>query len=356
MTPSNDPGRTVATRETSSGEAGALQTIHLIGRFDTRDPNGPRFGWPGSQIRARFSGTGATLRLRDSGADQLSVSIDGAPPFVIKTSTGSEVYSLATGLVDGEHDVVITKRTETFVGTAQLLDIRSTEGRPLVPTPRPLPRHIELIGDSITCGYGIHGANGSCSFSADTEDASASYAQLTATALQATHAAIAWSGIGVYRDYNGSTTDQMPVRFLRTLGDDASSRWDFSVVPDVVVVSLGTNDFARGDPGPAFETAYERFLADVRSKYPTAPILVALSPMLTASFPGAMSTRTTAAARLEAVVAARASAGDAKVSYFEFDEQNGAADGYGCGYHPGLTTHQKMSAKLVEAIKSVTGW
>lgn len=344
-----------SSRNVRDGDA-TLEAIHFIGRFDTRDPKGPRFAWPGSQIRTRFSGTGAMLELRDSGTDQLSVSVDGATPSVIKTRVGTDRYPIATGLPDGEHDLVITKRTETFVGTAQLLGITSTEGRPLVPTPKPFTRHIELIGDSITCGYGIHGADGSCKFSVDTEDESASYAQLTAAALDASHTAIAWSGIGMYRDYGGATKDQMPVRFFRTLGDDANSTWSFTVLPDVVVVNLGTNDFAKGDPGPAFEAAYERFLSDLRTKIPAAPIIVALSPMFRDTFPVEQSIRRKAAARLKAIVAARTSKGDAKVSYFEFDEQHGGADGYACDFHPSQTTHEKMSAKLVTEIKTLMRW
>lgn len=332
-----------------------LSTLHFVGRFDTRDAAGPRFEWPGSQVRARFSGTGATLHMRDArGTNRFRVSVDGAAPVVI-TMSGGDRYPLATGLPDGKHDVVITKITESFVGSAQLFDITSTEGRPLVPTPPPFARNIEFIGDSITCGYGDddhgpHGADGQCSFSPATEDESLTYATRAAAALDAGHTAIAWSGIGVYRSYDGSTTDQMPILWRRALADDATSAWDFRVIPDVVVINLGTNDFAHGDPGAPFVTAYVGFLADIRSKYPAARIIATLSPMITD-----ITIRTPAAQAIHNAVETRNDAGDANVTYFEFDPQL-ASDGYGCDFHPSVTTHQKMSKKLVPVIKALTGW
>src|SRR5207253_1331322 len=72
-----------------------------------------------------------------------------------------------------------------------------------------------------------------------------------------------------------------PLLWERTLAEDASSRWPFPAPPpDVVVVNLGTNDFWKGDPGPSFETAYTAFLVKIRARYPAAPIIAALGPLL----------------------------------------------------------------------------
>jgi hypothetical protein len=91
--------------------------------------------------------------------------------------------------------------------------------------------------------------------------------------------------------------------------------------------------------------------------YPAAQIIVALSPMITDTFPVGAMMRTKAAGRLQTIVAARTTAGDSKVSYFEFDDQNATpADGFGCDFHPSLTTNQKMSAKLVPVIRTLKSW
>jgi lysophospholipase L1-like esterase len=344
----------------ASGEAApALATLHYVGRFDRRDPTGPRFNWPGAEIRTRFSGTAATIHLADSGGDRFWVSVDGAAPSALTAAAGLNGYVIARDLADGEHDVVVSKRTEASVGMAQFIDLVSAENRPLVPTAEPFRRKIEFVGDSITCGYGTRPTDGTtdgtCPFSAESEDETTTYAALAATVLRAARTVIAWSGIGVYRDFEGSTTEQMPVRWRRTLADDPTSEWDFSVVPDVVIVNLGTNDFHAGDPGTPFESAYATFLAAIRDEYSSAAIIATLSPMLTDSYPAGATSRTTARARIQSVVRARNAAGDARVSYFEFDEQQ-ASDGYACDFHPSMTTHQKMSAKLVPVIQSLTGW
>jgi lysophospholipase L1-like esterase len=347
-------------RPGTSGETRpALAMLHYTGRFDRRDPIGPRFNWPGAQVRTRFSGTAATILLADTGGDRFSVSVDGAAPTLLTAVAGVNGYVIARDLADGEHDVVVSKRTEASVGKAQFIDLVSAENRPLVPTAEPFKRYIEFIGDSITCGYGVRPANGSadgtCGFSAESEDETTTYAALAAAELRAAHTVIAWSGIGVYRDVHGSTTEQMPIRWRRTLADDPTSEWSFSVVPEVVIVNLGTNDFHAADPGSAFENAYTVFLAAIRGEYSSAAIVAAVSPMLTDRFPAGARLRAKARARIQSVVRARNAAGDAGVFYFEFDEQQ-ASDGYACDSHPSITTHQKMSAKLVPVIRSLTGW
>lgn len=333
-------------------DEGPKAEMHFIGRFDNRDPLGPRFSWAGSRIRTRFDGTGVAIKLSEISGngdpDRLDVSIDGAPSTLLVTTSGITTYPLASGLSDGEHDLEITKRTEPSVGTLQLLALESTEKRPLVPTSAPAKRFIEFIGDSITCGYGVLGTS-PCTFTASTEDESVAYGARTAAALDADHAAISWSGIGVWRDYSGSTVDQMPTRFLRTLPADSTSVWDFEYVPDVVVVNLGTNDFAKSDPGASYQTAMTNFVTLLRSKYPSAPIILTVSSMMAGDH------RASERALLQAVIAARAQAGDSNVSFFEFDQQLDA-DGYGCDYHPNVTTQQKGATKLADYIRSITGW
>jgi lysophospholipase L1-like esterase len=326
--------------------------VHLLGRF-TSEAN-PRFEWPGSTITARISGTSITVRLDDGdgGNDRFEVWIDGAQqaPLVAQAG-GAHDYALATGLANGPHDVVIERRTESFFGATTYLGFPNAT---FVPTPGP-SRWIEFVGDSITCGYGVLGPDQSSCFSNDTEAESRGWASLTARQLGAAHSAIAYSGKGVIRNGDGSTTDLVPALYERTLADEPAA-WDFGAyAPDVVVVDLGTNDFAKGDPGPAFVTGYTQFVAAIRAHHPNAWIVVAQSPMLSDGYPQGAMQRTKSAAYLQQVVAARNGTGDAKVVYLEIAEQD-PNDGYACDYHPSATTHMKMAAQLVAEIKSITGW
>jgi lysophospholipase L1-like esterase len=332
------------------GKPVALAPYHLEGRVDRRDPDGPRFGWPGSRLRARFTGTGLSLVLADRGTSHYDVSIDGASTGVLIVTGSARPYEVAAGLAPGVHDVVVTKRTETFLGVTQLQGIVPAPGGAIVPSPVWTGVRMEIIGDSISCGYGVLGTDAFCPFSADTEAETEAWGALAARELSAAHTTIAWSGLGLYRNYDGVTTDTMPLLYGRAIGDDPESTWDHSFVPDVVVVALGTNDFAggKGDPGSVFETTYVAFLEELRSIHPKAHLAVATSPMLSGNNRAKLLEYATAA------VAARVNAGDANVSLVDLDEQR-ELDGYGCNHHPNVVTQRKMAAKLVAHLRARLG-
>lgn len=361
--PAGDGGTQGADVTKPTDDAGdgapAVKTApyHVIGRFDGSDAAGPRLSWSGTRVRAKFKGTGLTMQVKDSGADQMEVVIDGAAPTTVTLSAAKDSYEIAIGLADGEHDVVITKMTEPQVGTAQLVGLVPTGGA-LVPTPVPAAtRRIEMIGDSITAGYGILGPNGDCGFSAATESEPAAWGAIAAKEVSADRSIVAWSGIGVWRDNGGGTNEQMPERYDRAIATEASSTWTHGTfAPDAVVVNLGTNDFAQGNPGQPFETAYVAFLTKLRTTHPNAFLVVATSPMLTDGYPNAQDKhRTNSIAALTRVVEARKTAGDAKIGLLTIDEQLGG-DGYGCDYHPSKATAEKMGAKLAGFLKSTLGW
>jgi lysophospholipase L1-like esterase len=260
----------------------------------------------------------------------------------------SIVFVTLALLPAGEHTVLIEKRTETFVGTTRFMGLEAPGGA-LVPSPAPFSLGVELIGDSITCGYGNEGKDQNCSFTPDTENEYMAYGAIAARALNAAHTGISWSGIGMYRSYDGSTDDQMPVRFDLTLAEDLSSKWDFSWTPDVVVISLGTNDFAPGDPGQPYVDAYIGFTEKVRGHYPNAYILCAVGSVLGGD------PRTKAIEYTQSVITARKAAGDMKIGFVDLGVQD-LADGLGCDWHPNIVTNEKMAAKLVTGIKEAVGW
>ncbi len=205
---------------------------------------------------------------------------------------------------------------------------------------------IEMIGDSITCGYGVLGAGPSCPFTADTETETHAWGALAARDLGAAHASIAYSGYGMVRNYDGNTTTTLPVVYKRTIADDAQSVWTFGYKPDVIVIALGTNDFAKGDPGQPYIDAYIAFVQMLRTKFPAAFILIAMSPMLDGT------ARTQLRAHLDIVAE---SFSDVHVRVVDIAAQL-AADGLGCDYHPSEVTQAKLAAVLVTAIRGATGW
>ena len=324
------------------GPADQPAPVHCIGRFDENS----RFIWPGSAIVARMTGTQVSIRFDETqGGNYFEVVIDGEVRPVLHTRAGDRTYALGENLAAGAHDVSVTRRTESRFGITRFLGFA---GATLVST-NGHERLIEIVGDSITCGYGVLGASPSCRFSADTEAETYAWGALAGAAVGADVVAIAQSGKGLLRNRPGDTSDPMPKRFERIFPDDETSQWTFVTTPDVVVIALGTNDFVDGDPGQPFVAAYEDFLTQIRGHYPQAWILLAGSPMLLAD------AHAKHAAYVEQTAAAMAARGDKRVATVEIAEQS-SDDGLGCDYHPGRATQRKMADALLAAIRTHVGW
>jgi lysophospholipase L1-like esterase len=331
-------------------EAG-LPGIRYVGRVDSSDPAAARMAWSGSGAIARFSGTEVGVKFMTG--HQFTVVVDGAVR-APKLTPFAGTTSVATDLADGIHTIEIYRRAEANQGESVFLGFDFGAGRLLAPPPLPA-RRIEVIGDSITCGYGDEGADQTCTFSADTENHYLTYEAITARDLGADLVTVAWSGKGVvcnYGDDANSCVDPLPVFYDRTLPNRPSSAWNFSAwQPQVVVINLGTNDFSTAmDPSQAdFEAGYKAFLAHIRSNYAGALILSTVAPLLTGG------DLTTAKSYLADVVKQMNDAGDAKVKTFDMAPTD-PADGYGCDYHPNLKTHAKMATQLTAEIKTDLGW
>ncbi|MEY4551336.1 MAG: hypothetical protein RL685_7531 [Pseudomonadota bacterium] len=332
-----------------------LPGVRFIGRVDTTssagfDGTGARFAWSGSGVVARFSGSQVAVRL--VGGQQFTVLVDGVLQPTLTPTGGLDV--LASGLAFGEHTVELYRRTEANQGESQLLGFDFGDGAQLAPPPLP-ERRVELVGDSITAGYGNEGADMSCPFTPETENHYLTYGALAARQLGAEVSTVAWSGKGVvcnYGDDPTSCSDPLPPYYGRTLPARADSVWDFNEwQPQAVVINLGTNDFSTtSDPTQAeFETAFGTLLERIRSGYPEALILATVGPLLNGT------DLSTARSYIANVVQARNTAGDARVKSFELAPTN-AADGYGCDYHPSLRTHEIMGEALTAVLRTELGW
>lgn len=234
--------------------AGAQGLNHLsyriIGRADYGDAAGPRFAWPGTSVVVRFTGRAIHLRMRDRG-NYFNLTLDGTPLPILMGNVRTESYRIANNLRDGAHELILTKRTEASIGETQILGFDLEPGKTFFPPSAASNRKIKIIGDSISCGFGIEGSSNTCPFTPYTENHSLTYGALTAHELGAELTTIAWSGKGVYRNFGGSSADPIPVLYPRILPERPNSTWNFQNTPSpqVVIIHLGTNDFSSGDPG-----------------------------------------------------------------------------------------------------------
>lgn len=325
--------------------------LRLIGRFDRRDPAGPRCAWAGSSILARFRGTAINVSLRSSGSDQFQVVIDGAPASVLSPSREVTLYRVASGLADQEHTVELFKRTEPLVGQVQLLGLELEKGRKLLPIPARRDRRIEFVGDSITCGYGNESANEKEHFAPNTENNYLAYGALAARDLGAEYAAIAWSGKWLFGN------NAIPLLYDLALPGDPQSKWDFSSwVPQAVVVNLGTNDFGPRNPTEEeWQGAYRSFIQTLRKNYPQCHVFCAVGSMMSDAYPPGRRALTTIRLYTTGLVESLRKAGDKKVHFVEFDPQD-PKNGLGGDWHPSLKTHRLMADRLVALVKKELGW
>lgn len=221
----------------------------------------------------------------------------------------------------------------------------------------PKKKRLEILGDSISAGYGNEGANETCTFSPETENHYLTYGALAARSLDAELSTLAWSGKGVFSN-RGSTTDRdtLPVLFERTLPTEAAPYSFESGAPDAVIINLGTNDFAPEVPDfSPFEPSYDAFVGRVREKYPNTYMFVMLGPMLTDGYPEGRQAYTIARSAMTAVVQRRVEAGDTKLSFFEVARAE-PAEGLGCDWHPSLKTHARMAEAVIKELKTKAGF
>jgi lysophospholipase L1-like esterase len=205
---------------------------------------------------------------------------------------------------------------------------------------------MEVIGDSITAGYGNEGVS-PCSFSGATENHYLTYGAIAARMVQAEVHTVAWSGKGMVTNYGDDTFEPLPEIYDRTLASEGAA-WDFSWQPDVVVLNIGTNDFSTdGDPAEGvFVPAYVDFLAHLRDVYPGAFIL-AVSPTLFGA------ELTMVEGYLQDAVGQRNAAGDPDVAWANI---NVRWIGSGCDGHPTVATHEGMAGELVAQLQTHLGW
>jgi lysophospholipase L1-like esterase len=338
-------------RELPVAVAATHGNLRYVGRFDHNDPAGPRCAWSASTVIIRFQGSALNVRFRSTGHDFWQVIVDGKPDRFIEIIEGQPLYSVVESLSVAEHTVELVKRTEFNVGATQFLGFQlSAEGK-ILPAPAAPSRRIEVIGDSISCGYGNEAPTKEEKFTPRAENASITYGALAARQLSADYVCVAWSGKKLWP--NNSILDFYGDILPK---DQNGAAWDFaSWKPDVVVINLGTNDFGLEDPeGAGWMAAYRSLLKRLRNQYPDATIYCALGTML-GDWPAPRKPATTIRHYLNALISEFESAGDRKVRFIDFGTQK-PENGYGGSWHPSAKTHQLMAAQLVARLQKDLGW
>jgi lysophospholipase L1-like esterase len=347
-----DAGPDVPPRVPPAGVVAA--GVRWFGRVDTTtNAATPRFSWSGTGFIAQLSGTGLSADLTTTSSNEpylFKAVVDGTPQATFTVAAGAGTYTLASGLAAGTHTVELYRQTEGPEGDTTLTALTPDTGSTLLDPPAGPARLIEVIGDSITCGYGDLGtlSDTDCF---PTESHWDAYPSVMARALGAEVSTICASGRGVLRNYDGTTAGTMPILYPLTLANHATPVWDFHIEPDAVVINLGTNDISnnKGDPGQPFGDIYQELLATVRANYPHAYIVCIIGPLLTGG------DLQTIQGYIQAAVQARNAVGDTRVEYFDQIAPQQTANA-ACQYHPNAAEQATMGNQLAGELSAKLGW
>ena len=315
-----------------------LETIHYYGRWNRLADRAITVN-TGSHVVARFTGTGVSARF--------DVTLNQTPNPTLTWRIDADEWQegelaatmpLGTGLADGTHEVTLMARglnefqarwSPPLVSSLTFLGF-DVAGGVLEMSPRPVRPKIELLGDSITEGVNLWPSRTGMDTPCWRGDGRLAYASETAQALGAEWRQVGFGRQGLLIGGNGgvpTANDAFNFIYAGVPRDE----WQ----PDLVTINQGTND---GGATPAnFSAAYTQFVTSIRTAYPDAKI-AAMRP-----FNGAH------AAEIQAEVAARNAAGDARVYYIDTTGWLVAAD-FTDGLHPNAQGSQKAAAALVPAI------
>lgn len=341
--------------------------VKITGRTLTKD-NTRYLSFSGSSISFTFTGKKAEVCLwSDCGSweqgfySQIAVFINNEPTYSKRFPLLDEEKLYTVYESDTEQTVTVTimKFSEAAFGKCGVKYIQIDTDKLLAP-PQPKKRKLEIIGDSITCGYGIDAENETIAFTTDTENPLDAYSLQLAKMLDADAQLISWSGIGIISRYVPETEDKplddwlMPMLYEYTdaagskdifqQNQDTWEKWDNKrFVPDLIIINIGTNDASycreHKNRQDVWGEAYEKFIAAVRTKNKDIPILCTL---------GTLDQRLCSKAE-EVVQKFRNVYKDTKIHYVHLPLQLDE-DGKGADFHPSRITQKKTAQILFDYI------
>ncbi len=290
----------------------------------------------------------------------------------VRLGAGETKIRAELGTPGEEKTVRVVKLSEDALGLLGIVSLEVPADESIVPTKKPAAK-VEIIGDSITCGFGNEGKIDVDVFTTATENALDAYSVRLAEMLGMDYELVSWSGIGVLSQYvppqsaaprheilmgdyylcqaarsEERINGEYPVwkklsvfdKGLPAVNVSGKEQHDFSELPALIVIALGSNDASYTESDPqrtkVFYEAYSDFLDEVAERNPGVPILCALgtvNPLL-------------AGTERKAVAAASLRHTDRKMAFVELPQQEPVD--LGVLSHPNKKTHCAIAARLCE--------
>jgi lysophospholipase L1-like esterase len=237
---------------------------------------------PGAYLKTCFSGTSCTLNFNVTSnttpVPQLWYSIDGQSLTLIETLGATQVLTMPTTTTSWAlHSLlVIVKSTSEFVtrwtpqSAAVILTSISLSSGSTISVPQALSKNVLVYGDSIIEGYHTINANGSGTNDCDGSDATLAFSYMLGGLLGAEVGVVGFGGTGAAHAGQGG---------VPALTSSFNFLWSgqarvFSPVPDLIVIQIGSNDFANGVTEATFQAAIATLLTAIEAACPTSAIAI----------------------------------------------------------------------------------
>lgn len=268
------------------------KNFNYSGRIDWQNPQAPAFGYPGTAVKFKFTGTSLQIELSEDNwgdANFIDVYLDDNPqPITIELKRQSlngqpVIYNVAEGLENKVHNAVLIKRTDYVTGEFNFHSI-IIDGE-ILPAEPDSQRTIEVYGDSISSGStveyegtGVQDPEGDNRY---LSNAYYSYASILARHYDAELSIVAQSGISLVNGFgywhtswrNGVGAEAIYDK-VKPLPDAAT--WNFNnYTPDLVIIAYGQNDSGtieidKDMSSQEWKENYKKLLVNLRTQYPNA--------------------------------------------------------------------------------------
>ncbi|WP_396170197.1 GDSL-type esterase/lipase family protein [Flavobacterium sp.] len=330
--------------------------VHL-GRVELLDENKVILIGAASSVSFDFTGNSCSISLQ-SLADHhnyVSLELDGRDIGRVRIEKGEAKYfSVAISENKHTHHLSIYKATEAANGGI----LFSGTTAKVVGSPRSTnKKKIELIGDSITCGFGNDDSTIPCGTGDwyDQHNAYWAYGPVLSRALDIDYVLSSVSGYGMYRNWNDEHIEEpiIPEVYENLyLNKDSSKPYDFKFQPDLVSICVGTNDLSNGDGKKPrlpfneekFVSNYINFIKTVYQHAPNTRIVLLNSPMVSGE-----KNLTFVKCLKKVIQVFENDTIHKRIELFEFQPMTPK----GCGYHPNIADDKVMADQLIPYFKKL---
>jgi len=327
--------------------------ISYTGRIQLREKDAI-FTYPGTEIRFKTNSESIKLLLSDfhnaydEDRNQYSVYVNDLLKRRIRISDKRDSYIISGLDPDKMNSVKIVKRTESKVGYGKFEGVILNQDAKIESYPYENAKKLLFIGNSITCGYGLHASAAEENFKAETENVEESFAGIISRKIGAESHFIAFSGKGIFRNWGQKPPyiNTMGDLYTRTLTEDANGSWNPArFIPDRVIISLGTNDFSPplGADSTLFCKKYIELINTIEEQYSNVPIYMLQSSMVLDA------SRKALEKYLMNIEAEMQRAGK-PVYFIDVSFQTGSF-GYGANWHPSAAQARFNAKEIFENLK-----